>query len=444
MNENRYQKLMEPIKASAGLNDRVLFAARQRTAEQEEKTSGPKRLAPRRRGPLLRAAVCAACALALVAGFVTLRPAADGTVNPDGTPVLVPTYTFALTACAADTGEVYAPGANGGLALFSGSGQLDPEEGCYTGCLFQVTGEGIRTVSLSIDQGGLYRSETRRGLTDDEVRSLFQQEDLGELVCSVYGDDENAPTMNAEVMTALGDAITGDYDPMESYGFWVPPGEITVDEKMDMPEEFQRNVDVFDGATLTVTVTLEDGSTQTKDYRLSTGKLRVVYETDGTRTVLPQLAGEEEAYVYGVYADDQSESRWLEWPVQGSNTVSLSAPYGKSANGVIHNGLDIPAAEGTPILAAADGTVTEAGCDADRGNYLVLDHGGGLTTVYGQCRSVDVAEGDTVRAGEPVGTVGATGMATGSHLHFEVRQDGKAENPVAYFDSAVRDTLRAE
>ena len=82
------------------------------------------------------------------------------------------------------------------------------------------------------------------------------------------------------------------------------------------------------------------------------------------------------------------------------------------------------------------------GFDPERGNYLVLDHGDGLTTLYGQCRDFAVEEGDAVRAGERIGAVGSTGMSTGPHLHFEVRQDDEPQNPVAYFDSDVRDTLR--
>ena len=83
------------------------------------------------------------------------------------------------------------------------------------------------------------------------------------------------------------------------------------------------------------------------------------------------------------------------------------------------------------------------GYDRERGNYLILDHGDGLTTMYAQCRNVDVQEGDTVKAGEMIAAVGSTGMSTGPHLHFEVRQDGEAQNPVAYFDSDIRDTLKA-
>ena len=159
--------------------------------------------------------------------------------------------------------------------------------------------------------------------------------------------------------------------------------------------------------------------------------------------MLPQLAGDDEPFVYGVYAASETESRWLRWPVQDSRTVWKGNPYG-IINGKLHSGIDIPADQGAVILAAADGTVTETGFDAARGNYLVLDHGDGLTTLYAHCRNVDVKEGDTVKVGEMVAAVGSTGMSTGPHLHFEVRQDGEAQNPVAYFDSDIRDTLRAE
>ena len=159
-------------------------------------------------------------------------------------------------------------------------------------------------------------------------------------------------------------------------------------------------------------------------------------------TLAPGLAGDEQADIPGLYAA-RMESRWLQWPVQDSRTVWKGNPYGIN-NGKLHSGIDIPADQGAVILAAADGTVTEVGFDRERGNYLVLDHGGGLTTLYAHCRNVDVKEGDMVKAGEMVGAVGSTGMSTGPHLHFEVRQDGEAQNPVVYFDSEIRETLRAE
>lgn len=106
------------------------------------------------------------------------------------------------------------------------------------------------------------------------------------------------------------------------------------------------------------------------------------------------------------------------------------------------SGIDIPAEAGSKVLAAADGTVTETGFDVERGNYLIIDHGDGLTTLYAACQNVEAAKGDTVQAGEPIAAVGSTGRSTGAHLHLEVRQDGQAQDPVAYFSADVRETLR--
>ncbi|ERK57584.1 peptidase, M23 family [Oscillibacter sp. KLE 1728] len=448
---------MEHIQPPAGLNDRVLSAARQ-TAGAQKETTGPKHLAPGKRRPVLRAAVCAACALALVVGSVTLGPIGGGEPGESGAPVTaLPSFSFGLTAYAADTGERYEANANGGLA-FSTAGQVSwsAEGGHYTGCLFQVTGENIRTISLAIDREALYRSRTLTNLSREEVQNYLDAEANGTeyrlssgegVIHAVYGEEEEGP-LTMEVVTDLGAAVTEGYDPEVRYGFLIPDtGDIDWDR--DPRVANQESIDRMDGARLTVTVTFTDGSEQTKTYTLSTGRLKVEYDANSPGGILlPQLAGDEDPWLYGVYAVDETASRFLQWPVQGANTISLSNPYGAprwqpgGKTCETHTGIDIAAPEGEAVLAAAGGTVVESGYDVERGNYVVIDHGDGLSTLYGQCRDFTVEEGDTVRAGEMIGAVGKTGMATGAHLHFEVRQDGEPQNPVAYFDSDVRDTLR--
>ena len=267
------------------------------------------------------------------------------------------------------------------------------------------------------------------------------------MIHAVYGEEEEGP-LTMEVVTDLGAAVTEGYDPEVRYGFLIPDtGDIDWDR--DPRAANQESIDRMDGARLTVTVTFSDGSEQTKTYTLSTGRLKVEYDANSPGGILlPQLAGDEDPWLYGVYAVDETASRFLQWPVQGANTISLSNPYGTprwqpgGKTCETHTGIDIAAPEGEAVLAAAGGTVVESGYDVERGNYVVIDHGDGLSTLYGQCRDFTVEEGDTVRAGEMIGAVGKTGMATGAHLHFEVRQDGEPQNPVAYFDSDVRDTLR--
>ncbi len=96
----------------------------------------------------------------------------------------------------------------------------------------------------------------------------------------------------------------------------------------------------------------------------------------------------------------------------------------------MHNGVDIAAPYGTPIKAAADGEVIFAGYRRGYGNTIIIDHGGGVATLYAHCSALAVGEGTTVRQRQVIGYVGATGLATGPHLHFEVRHNGEPVNPL--------------
>jgi len=98
----------------------------------------------------------------------------------------------------------------------------------------------------------------------------------------------------------------------------------------------------------------------------------------------------------------------------------------------MHTGLDFGAGYGTPIRAGADGTVVKAGSLGGYGNATVIDHGRGMATLYGHQSRILVHEGQTVKRGEVIGLVGATGFATGPHLHFEVRIDGTPVDPRPY------------
>ena len=191
-----------------------------------------------------------------------------------------------------------APNTNGGLAILSGQGSMDGELGGFTGSLFQVTGEEIRTVTLSIDKGGLYRNRLHTDLTQEDMAAARKAMEEGTMTPAAISQDENGVWSMPE-MTVLGESVTEAYDPEVQYGFWIPPEELVTDREED-PEQFHANVDFFDGAVLTVTVALADGSSQSRDYRLSTGRLKVVWEEDGTRRLLPQLAGEEDPELYGV------------------------------------------------------------------------------------------------------------------------------------------------
>ncbi len=97
-----------------------------------------------------------------------------------------------------------------------------------------------------------------------------------------------------------------------------------------------------------------------------------------------------------------------------------------------HLGIDLACAGGTAVLAFNGGTVVKSTFHYSYGNYVLIDHGGGIATLYAHMSNRLVNEGDRVEAGQQVGNVGLTGSTTGYHLHFEVRENGKVVNPRNY------------
>lgn len=112
----------------------------------------------------------------------------------------------------------------------------------------------------------------------------------------------------------------------------------------------------------------------------------------------------------------------------------LSSRFGERSRirSSVHTGLDIATAAGTPIAAAASGTVTFAGWKGSYGNLLVITHGNGVQTYYGHCSALYVSAGTQVSQGQSVAAVGSTGNSTGPHLHLEIRVNGVAYNPQNY------------
>lgn len=129
-----------------------------------------------------------------------------------------------------------------------------------------------------------------------------------------------------------------------------------------------------------------------------------------------------------------------------SNKVSLGVSLSKPVSGIIssrfgvrssvrssaHTGLDIATATGTPVTAAASGTVTFSGWKGSYGYLLVITHSNGVQTYYGHCSKLYVSTGTNVAKGQTIAAVGSTGNSTGPHLHFEIRVNGVAYNPQNY------------
>ena len=121
-------------------------------------------------------------------------------------------------------------------------------------------------------------------------------------------------------------------------------------------------------------------------------------------------------------------------PVDGA---SLTSGFGMRNHPILrqrrqHNGIDLAVAQGTPVYATADGLVGKAQYFGSYGNYVQIEHGGALQTRYAHLASYTVNSGDNVKKGDLIGYVGSTGRSTGPHLHYEVRVEGEAVNPIPY------------
>ena len=125
----------------------------------------------------------------------------------------------------------------------------------------------------------------------------------------------------------------------------------------------------------------------------------------------------------------------MTWPLPGSYTIT--SPFGNRLHPVLkvyklHTGVDIAGnnCNGKPVVAAAAGTVIVAKYSTSYGNYVVIDHGGGITTLYAHSSKLEVSVGQYVNAGQEIMKVGTTGYSTGPHLHFEVRENGTYVDPI--------------
>lgn len=192
-------------------------------------------------------------------------------------------------------------------------------------------------------------------------------------------------------------------------------------EKIDADLKSQRR----EQTALLSTISEEEQALQDEYDRLSAAE-----EAESARLekLLKELAAESKGeYVGGKLA----------WPTPTS-IKRISSYYGWRTYYYrgrqitdFHRGIDIPAAIGTDIYAAQGGKVILSSWHSSYGYYCIIDHGGGITTLYAHCSQLLVSVGDKVSQGDHIAEMGSTGQSTGSHLHFEVRVDGKHQDPIA-------------
>lgn len=225
-------------------------------------------------------------------------------------------------------------------------------------------------------------------------------------------------------------------------------------------EEHEETVITTDenGGEITDTITVAETILEFEVTHKATAEMAVAYGfTPRQNEQLALLTGQEYTALWmtllGGYVNSagqiiEPDTNWVgtgifAWPLPQSFTITSPFGYRKdpfTGEVTYHSGTDIAAPAGTPILAAADGTVTIAnGTDlwgGSYGYYIKLDHGEGIETLYAHCSAIAVTAGQQVRQGEVIGYVGSTGNSTGNHLHFEMRMDGRQKDAMEHFQSS--------
>lgn len=185
---------------------------------------------------------------------------------------------------------------------------------------------------------------------------------------------------------------------------------------------------------------------RTRDYQADKGrKQELLHDVHASREaleesleVLEQASHEITGMIRAMMATPRGRARMLRpWtgsfirPASGGITSSFGMRYHPILHRrKLHTGVDFGAGYGSPIHAAAAGEVIMAGYMRGYGNTVIIDHGGGVSTLYGHCSSIMVGSGSQVRQGQVIARVGSTGYSTGPHLHFEVRRNGVPVNPL--------------
>ncbi|MEL4105993.1 M23 family metallopeptidase [Oscillospiraceae bacterium WX1] len=258
------------------------------------------------------------------------------------------------------------------------------------------------------------------------------------------GDELNAVVNYKAAFTAIGEGISGDKK------FTAALGEA-------LTYAFSGSAPTQDGATPAPSATNDaaptqtDGQSSADDTTGDGGTVETFAETDGSAET-KEVPSKSEAFTNAVVsAFVQSQEQYSDYAIPAGVTYDmpkLGIAYTKPVDGVVssgfgfrmhptdntvkfHYGTDIAADAGTSIVAFADGKVIAAGQSATLGNYVILSHSD-IETLYAHCGKINVKSGQAVKKGDPIATVGMTGNATDTCLHFEIKVSGVSVNPEYY------------
>ena len=284
--------------------------------------------------------------------------------------------------------------------------------------------------------------ETQQKIFTDRVTVMFEYQNKSTLEVLLESDSLAGFFTNMELITLIADA---DAQAIDMLQVALDDAELQAEIKLQYAEEMQaiadekqRQLDELESLIGTTQATIDDVNTNIDSWEAKEDELEAYAEDldDEIRRLQEQYDREHST------SSKTTGGVAFRWPTYCQYITSY---YGYRTHPVygttkFHSGVDIGAGYGDTIMAAASGTVifvTEPyeGCNkggSGYGNYCIIDHGNGYSTLYGHARDIYVYEGQYVSAGESIGEVGSTGTSTGAHLHFEVRLWGDTKNPLDY------------
>jgi murein DD-endopeptidase MepM/ murein hydrolase activator NlpD len=282
--------------------------------------------------------------------------------------------------------------------------------------------------------------EAQQKVFTDRVTVMFEYQNKSTLEVLLESDSIAGFFTNMELITLIADA---DAQAIEMLQTALDDAQLQADIKLQYAEEMQavadekkRQLDELESLIGTTEAALDNLNTDIDSWEQQEDELEAYAESlDDEVKRLQEEYDQQQRVKY-------SGGNAFRWPTYNTYITSYFGYRTHPVYGTtkFHSGIDIGAGYGDTIMAACSGTViyvTEPyeGCNkggTGYGNYCIIDHGNGYSTLYGHARDIYVSEGQWVEAGQSIGEVGSTGTSTGAHLHFEVRVWGETQNPLDY------------
>lgn len=286
--------------------------------------------------------------------------------------------------------------------------------------------ENIESTIIELEEAEI-NLEEKNEIFSKRVRAMYMNGEVGYLELLLNSEDVKDFLSRQDMVKTIADHDKGLIEFMKEQ-------RDIIDEKKLELEGQRASVEVTKSKLESRKKQLDQATREKESLMGRLAKDKVTLEKQYDE--LNQFAKDIESKIFALQKNTSPYSGGkMDWPIPGYNRIS--SPFGYRIHPILntkkfHTGIDIAAPSGVKVASASAGTVIYSGWLGGYGKAVMVDHGGGIVTLYAHNSSITVKEGQTVQRGERIAKVGSTGMSTGPHSHFEVRKNGAYENPVPW------------